>query len=63
MPEELGQIIENLIDVESSIYGDIEIFSGLWQIEEKREILVSVAWSGWGKVSAARATTRLISTI
>ncbi len=63
MKEELGQITENLINLESSIYGDIEIFSGLWKIDEKREILVSVAWSGWGKVSAARATTRLISTI
>ena len=62
MPEELGQIIENLINVESSVYGDIEIFSGLWLTEKNCKILVSVAWSGWGKVSAARATTRLIST-
>ena len=28
-----------------------------------KKILLTVAWSGWGKVSAARATTRLISNV
>ena len=61
MPEELGQIIKNLENLRSKNYGDLEIFTGEWTNELNTKILISVAWSGWGKVSAARATTRLIS--
>ena len=61
MPEELGSILNNLKNLESRKYGDLEIFSGEWVNTHNKKILISVAWSGWGKVSSARATTRLIS--
>ena len=47
--------------MKSKKYGDFEIFTGEWVNILNCKILISVAWSGWGKVSAARATTRLIS--
>ena len=61
MPEELGQILDNIEIIETNKYGDLEIFSGFWINQNKKKILLTVAWSGWGKVSAARAATRLIS--
>ena len=61
MPEELGEITNNLENLKSKKYGDFEIFTGEWVNILNCKILISVAWSGWGKVSAARATTRLIS--
>ena len=60
MPEEVGFIIDNLTSVNSFRFGDIEIFSGELVINSKK-INITTAWSGWGKVSAARATTRIIS--
>ena len=63
MPEELGEITKNLGNLKSKKYGDLEIFTGEWTNNLNYKILISVAWSGWGKVSAARATTRLISNI
>ena len=63
MPEELGFILKNLEKIKSQKYGDLEIFSGEWVNSKNNRLLISVAWSGWGKVSAARATSRLISTI
>ena len=61
MPEELGQILDNIEIIETNKFGDLEIFSGIWINQNKKKILLSVAWSGWGKVSAARAATRLMS--
>ena len=61
MPEEVGFILKNLRSVKSIKYGDLELFSGEWLNDYNKQIFVTVAWSGWGKVSAARATTRLIS--
>lgn len=63
MPEELGEITKNLDNLKSKKFGDFEIFTGEWTNDFNKKILISVAWSGWGKVSAARATTRLISNI
>ena len=60
MPEEVGLILNNLHSVKSSNFGDLEIFSGEW-INKGKKVFLTVAWSGWGKVSAARATTRLLS--
>ena len=60
MPEEIGEILDNLINVDKSTYGDLELFSGEW-INNDKKVFVSTAWSGWGKVSAARATVRLLS--
>ena len=62
MPQELGKIKENLINLKSDKFGDLEIYSGEWENSYNTKIFVSVAWSGWGKISAARAATRLIST-
>ena len=63
MPEEIGLTIKNLKNLSEKIYGDLKIFSGefFYGKNESYSLLVSVAWSGWGKVSAARAATRLIS--
>ena len=62
MPEEIGQVLNNLEAVETKKFGDLELFSGEWVLNDKLKIYLTIAWSGWGKVSAARATTRLIST-
>lgn len=61
MPEEVGSILDNLKFVKKSSFGDIDLFSGEMIINGNK-IYVTTAWSGWGKVSAARATTRLLST-
>ena len=60
VPEELGQILENLNDITESKYGDLTIFSGCG-LDQMKKIYITAAWSGWGKVSAARATTRIIN--
>ena len=63
MPEEVGSALENIQFIQEKEYGDLKIFTGKWVFGENNEdfIYVSLAWSGWGKVSAARAVTRLIS--
>ena len=65
MPEEIGSTINNLEDVEIKTYGDLEIYSGNWKFPENYskpfKVSLSIVWSGWGKVSSARASTRLIS--
>ena len=61
MPEEIGYLLDNLISVRSLKFGDLELFSGEWLKSNSKKIYVTAAWSGWGKVSAARATTRLLT--
>ena len=61
MKEEVGDLINNLDNVVENIFGDLVIYSGEWKNSNNLKIYLSVAFSGWGKVSAARATTRLIS--
>ncbi len=61
MPEEVGIILDHLIEIKSIKYGDLELFSGQYKYNDSEKILISTAWSGWGKVSAARATTRLLT--
>ena len=61
MPEEVGVILSNLESINTSKFGDLELYSGKFILDNSREILITTAWSGWGKVSAARATTRLFS--
>ncbi len=65
MPEELGSTLENLQNIKTKTYGDLVIHSGDWSYSNSASkslsIQLSIAWSGWGKVSAARAATRLIS--
>ena len=60
MPEEVGAILDNLESIKSQKFGDFELFSGEWKIDDKK-FLITTAWSGWGKVSSSRATVRLIS--
>ena len=60
MPEEIGNTLKHLNDTSSEKFGDLEIFKGKWN-DNNNLIFVSLVWSGWGKVSAARAATRLIS--
>ena len=61
MPEELGEITKNLDNLKSKKFGDFEIFTGEWTNDFNKKILISVAWSGWGKVNAAYAATRIIN--
>ena len=62
MPEEIGSTLKNLRNIKETIFGDLKIFTGEWGDYALGEdyFYVSVAWSGWGKVCAARAATRLI---
>ncbi len=66
MPEEVGESIKHLIDVKEKEFGDFKIFEGNYinnknTGENNISIKTSIAWSGWGKVSSARAATRLIA--
>ena len=57
MPEEIGSDLSHLKDLSCSDHGDLTIHRGSWG----DDIRISLAWSGWGKVSAARAATRLLA--
>ena len=62
MPQEIGKLLDNVKILNERNFGDLKIISGQFSDENKEEnILVSVACSGWGKVSAARSVTRLLS--
>ncbi len=63
MREEIGNTLNHLVDITSKEFGDLIIYTGKWDNKNNNfdTLIVSVAWSGWGKVSAARAVTRLIS--
>lgn len=63
MPEEIGHSLNYLSNTVKKKYGDLTIFSGKWNDTKliKSNIYLSIAWSGWGKVSSARAATRLLS--
>jgi len=62
MPEEIGIAKDNLTKIREYNYGDLKIYSGIWRNKfSNEETLISMAWSGWGKVSASRAATRIIS--
>ena len=57
MPEEIGSDLSHLTDLSCSDHGDLKIHRGFWS----DKVDLSLAWSGWGKVSAARAATRLLA--
>ena len=59
MPEEIGEAVKNLTLTKIIKNGDLEIFIGFLKIN--KNVKITLAWSGWGKVSAARAVTRIIS--
>ena len=61
MPEEVGIILSNIESINKEEFGDLKLYSGKFALNNSKEIFITTAWSGWGKVSAARATTRLLS--
>ena len=63
MPEEIGTTIENLENVTLSEYGDLKIYYGKLKkkVPTYKSVYITIAWSGWGKVSSARAITRILS--
>ena len=58
MPQEIGEFIKYIHVREKNVFGDLEVFVG--NLKSNSDINISIAWSGWGKVSAARAITRMI---
>ena len=57
MPEEIGSDLSHLHDLVQSHHGDLTLHQGQWS----EQVQLTLAWSGWGKVSAARAATRLLA--
>ena len=57
MPEEIGSALSQLKNPCCSDHGDLRIHRGSWG----DTVHLTLAWSGWGKVSAARAATRLLA--
>lgn len=64
MPQEIGNTLDYLNDIKIKNFGDLKIYQGSWNFQSigNIEFEISLVWSGWGKVSASRAATRLIST-
>ena len=63
MPEEIGSTIDNLDILTLKEYGDLKIYYGKLKkkVPNYESVYITLAWSGWGKVSAARAITRILS--
>ena len=59
MPEEISSFIKHLNKVETLKYGDLTIYKGRYKNNHK--VRITLAWSGWGKVSASRAVSRMIA--
>lgn len=63
MPEEIENFLQHLSNIKTTTYGDLNIYNGFWNLDKEINfgVNISLVWSGWGKVSASRAITRLIS--
>ena len=63
MQEEIGSAIQNLNNVTIREYGDLKIYHGKLnqKVPNYNSVYITLAWSGWGKVSAARAITRILA--
>ena len=63
MQEEIGSTIEHLDNVTVKEYGDLKIFHGKLnkKVPNYESVYITLAWSGWGKVSASRAITRILA--
>ena len=62
MPSEIGITLDKIENITESKFGDLKIYQGEWKLEHKDfSVFLTIAWSGWGKVSAARTCTRVIS--
>ena len=57
MPEEIGSDLSHLKQPSSKHHGDLTLHHGVWG----DGVRLTLAWSGWGKVCAARAATRLLA--
>ena len=57
MPEEIGSDLSHLRQLSSTDHGDLTLHQGVWG----DGVRLTLAWSGWGKVCAARAATRLMA--
>ena len=57
MPAEIGADLSHLHDFVQTDHGDLTLHRGRWS----EQVQLTLAWSGWGKVSAARAATRLLA--
>ena len=62
MPSEIGKTLDYLDNLKVFNYGDLKIHQGYLKKDDLSEcnVFISVAWVV-GKVSAARACTRMIS--
>ena len=65
MPEEIGNTLKNLDQINLSQYGSLKIYSGLCKGLKNNsiEIQIFTAWSGWGKVNSAYAATRILNEV
>ena len=61
MPEEIGTNLQHLQDLSSTQHGDLTIHQGSWSGSNGLTVRLTLSWSGWGKVSASRAATRLLA--
>ena len=61
MEEEVGECVKKFELNHKEEFGDLKIYRGKLNKILDKEVYLSLAWSGWGKVSSARAVTRLIS--
>ena len=59
MPEEISSFIRHLYKIDTFHYGDLIIYTGKYNSNPK--VKITLAWSGWGKVSASRAVSRMIA--
>ena len=63
MPEEIGSDLAHLNNLSRETFGDLVIHRGQWQGDDGTPVLLTLAWSGWGKVCAARTATRVLASV
>ena len=61
MPEEIGSDLGHLDTVGEQHHGDLTLHRCFWRVADAAPVQLTLAWSGWGKVCAARAATRLLA--
>lgn len=61
MPEEIGSDLAHLRNLDREQFGDLIIHRGDWFAPDGAEVHLTLAWSGWGKVCAARTATRVLA--
>ena len=59
MPQEVGVIRDHLSNIKFEDFGDLTIYKGNYNNLNNINLEITFAWSGWGKVSASRTTTRI----